>query len=106
MFEYDLSEKLKNLRDMIHWFAENEIRPLSIKSDIEHGVPEEFLMKMVNMGLSGGGLPKEFGGDDSLSGADKNKSKKESTFNRLAAITMEELAWEIRQFFSRFPDRD
>ncbi len=92
MFEFELSEGMKNIKNMVHWFAKTEIRSLSIEADRKHGVPEEFLMKIVKMGITGGELLGGGGGGDKPVGKPEGK-KKESEMNRIAVIAMEELAW-------------
>ncbi len=91
MFDFELSPAMQNIREMIHWFAKTEIRPLAIEADRTHQVPREFLMKLVKMGFGGGSIPGRFGGGKLL--GEPEGKKKESEINRIGAIAMEELAW-------------
>ncbi len=100
MFDFEMSPGMENIRNMIHWFAKTEMRPLSIEADRTHRVPREFLMKLVKMGFSGGYIPKNAGGGSLLG---EPEGKKESEINRIGAIAMEELAWGDPAILLNFP---
>ena len=39
------------VRQMLHWFAENEVRPLALEADRTHQIPLEFLQKVKDLGI-------------------------------------------------------
>ncbi|MBS1153587.1 MAG: acyl-CoA dehydrogenase, partial [Myxococcaceae bacterium] len=91
MIDFGLSEKQETVRQMIHWFAENEVRPIALESDRNHEIPPAFLQKVKDLGISMGGLPKELGGEGEGLGEQKAKGHKQA--NRLAVLGAEEMAW-------------
>src|SRR4051794_33524243 len=91
MIDFSLSEQQENVRGMIHWFAENEVRPIALEADRAHRIPAEFLQKVKDLGISMGGLPKELGGEAEGLGEKKDKGIKQA--NRLAVLGAEEMAW-------------
>lgn len=92
MIDFQLSEMQDNIRQMVHWFAENEVRPLALEADRTHQVSMAFLKKVKELGISMGPVPAGQGGEGD--GAGENKDKKGvKQSNRLGAIGAEELAW-------------
>ena len=91
MIDFSLTEKQETVRQMIHWFAENEVRPIALESDRNHQIPPAFLQKVKDLGISMGGLPKELGGEGEGLGEAKAKGHKQA--NRLAVLGAEEMAW-------------
>ena len=91
MIDFSLTEKQETVRQMIHWFAENEVRPIALESDRNHAIPPAFLQKVKDLGISMGGLPKELGGEGE--GLGENKAKGFKQANRLAVLAAEEMAW-------------
>lgn len=91
MIDFSLSEKQDTVKQMIHWFAENEVRPIALESDRKHEIPMAFLQKVKDLGISMGGLPKELGGENEGLGEQKSKGHKQA--NRLAVLGAEEMAW-------------
>ncbi len=92
MISFALSEMQDNVRQMIHWFAENEVRPMALEADRTHTIPMAFHKKVKDLGISMGGLPKELGGEGGGLGAQKDgKGIKQG--NRLAVLGAEEMAW-------------
>jgi butyryl-CoA dehydrogenase len=59
---FELSQDHKVLRDSVRDFVEKEIKPLAIKIDEEHRIPQELVEKMSAMGLMGSYIPEEFEG--------------------------------------------
>ncbi|HJV34124.1 acyl-CoA dehydrogenase [Geomonas sp.] len=59
---FELSQDHKVLRDSVREFVEKEIKPLAIKIDEEHCIPEELVAKMSEMGLMGSYIPEEYEG--------------------------------------------
>lgn len=90
MISFQLSEQQQQIKEMTHWFAENEIRPISMEADKQENVPDEWLENVNKMGIHlntssfGGG-----GGDKS----NEKKPKKEREGNRMGVIATEEIAW-------------
>jgi acyl-CoA dehydrogenase len=92
MIDFTLDSGHENVRALIHWFGEAQIRPLSLQADRERKFPDELLLQMLRMGIAGGGMPKSLGGEgEGLGEARDGRGRK--TVNRLACIASEELAW-------------
>ena len=92
MISFELSPQQKQIKDLVHWFAKNEIRPIAMEADKNGKVPDEWLDKVNKMGIhlnassfSGGGGKKK----EESSGS----KKKERESNRMAVIATEEMAW-------------
>jgi len=60
--DFDLSRDHKVLRDTVRDFVGKEIRPMAMKIDEEHKIPEELIAKMSAMGLLGSYIPEEYAG--------------------------------------------
>lgn len=89
MISFELSEQQKQIKEMTHWFAENEIRPIAMEADKMEKVPEEWLEKVNQMGIHLN-TSSFSGGSGKSSG---KKSKKEREGNRMGVIATEEIAW-------------
>lgn len=100
MIEFQYTPAQRQLKELTHWFAEHEMRPISMLSDQLGKVPDEWLAKVNKMGItlsaSGGG----FGG--SGSGSAKPASKQDDAnadpdvkrqTNRTTVIAAEEVGW-------------
>lgn len=72
MISFTLSEQQQQIKDMTHWFAENEIRPIALEADRLGYVPEDWLDKVNKMGIHLNTTSLK-GGDDKTG----KKSKKE-----------------------------
>ncbi len=59
---FDLGEEVNALREMVHRFAQEKIKPLADKTDRENAFPNELWPQMGAMGLLGITVPEEFGG--------------------------------------------
>ena len=94
MIDVQLDETLQGVKDMLHWFAESEVRPLALAADRAHGFPDEFLRKVKEMGIGMGALSRA-DGDPSRKGSRKS--------NRVAVIAAEELAWGDPAFLLSIP---
>ena len=70
MIDFTLSEMQDTVRQMVHWLAENEVRPLALEADRTHKIPDAFLLKMREMNISSGAIGKNYGGggDEAHSG--------------------------------------
>ncbi|HVN49227.1 MAG TPA: acyl-CoA dehydrogenase family protein, partial [Bacteroidota bacterium] len=62
MFEYELTEEQKMLREMARDFAKAEIKPLSRTIDEEEKIPKELINKIAELGFLGASFPSEYGG--------------------------------------------
>lgn len=95
----ELSETEKTIQQMLHFFAESEMRPIAAKHDEEETMPWELMEKAQMFGLSqiamvdsgGDAAPKEI--KDAISEDDDKKEKKVSFKNRIGVVGAEELAW-------------
>src|SRR3954447_9221417 len=62
MVDFTLTDEQKNLREMAHDFAANEIRPVAWEYDKEGTWPEDVLRKAHSLGLMNNHAPEEYGG--------------------------------------------
>ena len=60
--DFELSQDHKVLRDSVRDFVEKEIKPIAIKIDEDHMIPDALVKKMGEMGFLGSYLPEEYGG--------------------------------------------
>jgi butyryl-CoA dehydrogenase len=59
---FELSQDHKVLRDSVRDFVDREIKPLAIKIDEDHKIPDELIEKMSAMGFMGSYVPEEYEG--------------------------------------------
>lgn len=59
---FELSQDHKVLQDSVRDFVNKEIKPIAMKIDEEHMIPDELVKKMGEMGLLGSYFPEEYGG--------------------------------------------
>src|SRR5699024_2391812 len=89
MIDFKLSEQQNQIKEMTHWFAENEIRPIAMEAEKLGRVPDDWLDNVNKMGIQlntsavGGG-----------SGGLKSGKKKEREGNRMGVLATEAMAWE------------
>ena len=95
MIDFELDETLQGVRDMLHWFAQEEVRPIALQADRDHAFPDAFLRKVKEMGISMGALSRA---EDS-----QKKSHGPKTVNRIGVIAGEELAWGDGAFILSIP---
>lgn len=88
MIDFELSEQQNQIKEMTHWFAENEIRPIAMEAEKLGDVPYEWLQKINSMGIQLN--TSSFGGS---SGESKSGKKKEREGNRMGVLATEEMAW-------------
>lgn len=62
MVDFTLTDEQKNLRDLAHDFAENEIRPVAWEYDKDGTWPIDVLQKAFDVGLMNTHAPEEYGG--------------------------------------------
>lgn len=88
MISFELSQQQKQIRDLVHWFAQNEVRPISMEADKLEKVPDEWLEKVNKMGIQLN--TSSFSGGN---GKPKKGPKTEKEGNRMAVLATEEMAW-------------
>ncbi|MCX6135384.1 MAG: acyl-CoA dehydrogenase family protein [Ignavibacteriales bacterium] len=62
MFEFELTEEQKMLREMVRDFTNTEIKPIARRIDEEEKLPRELIAKLGELGLMGAVFPAEYGG--------------------------------------------
>src|SRR3954466_7465979 len=62
MVDFTLTDEQKNLREMAHDFAANEMRPVAWELDKEGTWPEDIMRKAHELGLMNNHAPEEYGG--------------------------------------------
>ncbi|GAA0654277.1 acyl-CoA dehydrogenase family protein [Salarchaeum japonicum] len=60
--DFELSDEQEAIREEVRRFAENEIAPVATEYDVEEKYPHEVMEKAAEMGLTGSGIPIEYGG--------------------------------------------
>jgi acyl-CoA dehydrogenase len=60
--DFELTDEQKQIRDEVRRFAENEIAPVAKEHDVEEKYPHEVMEEAAEMGLTGAGIPIEYGG--------------------------------------------
>ncbi|MGH1465239.1 MAG: isovaleryl-CoA dehydrogenase [Cognatishimia sp.] len=59
---FDLGEDVNALRDMVHRWAQDRVKPMAAEVDAKNEFPEELWEEMGELGLLGVTVPEEFGG--------------------------------------------
>lgn len=92
MISFTLSDQQEQIKEVTHWFAANEIRPIALEAEKLGDVPEDWLYKINQMGIQ---LNTSFssGGGGGQSGSKSSGKKREREGNRMAVIATEEIAW-------------
>lgn len=101
MIELDLTEAQQNIKAMLHWFAESEMRPIALECDRTKEIPMSFFKKTMQVGLAGSSTPRDFGESDNIPGVTGENKEKQS--NRIAILGSEELAWGDPALILTFP---
>ncbi|MCF6232711.1 MAG: isovaleryl-CoA dehydrogenase [Rhodobacteraceae bacterium] len=60
--QFDLGEDVNALREMVHRWAQERVRPMAAQIDLSNEFPSELWREMGNLGLLGVTVPEEFGG--------------------------------------------
>ncbi len=60
--DFELSQDHKVLQSAVRDFVEKEIKPIAMKIDEDHAIPDQLVNKMAEMGLLGSYFPEEYGG--------------------------------------------
>jgi acyl-CoA dehydrogenase len=89
MISFELSPHQSQVKEIVHWFAENEMRPVSMEADKLKKVPDEWLDKINKLGIQLSTATFE----ESSSKNEKKSETKERQGNRLGVIASEELGW-------------
>ena len=87
--DFHLTREQELVRQMMHDFTENEVKPIAAETDKTSTYPRENIEKLFDLGVMGMIVPEEFGG----AGADDLSS----------AIAIEELSFHRR--YPRYPQR-
>jgi isovaleryl-CoA dehydrogenase len=59
---FDLGEDIAALRDMVHRWAQERVKPLAARTDRDQCLPERAVARMGELGLLGITVPEEYGG--------------------------------------------
>src|SRR5438093_457622 len=106
MIEFSLSDRQKSLQEMIRGFAASVVRPQALSWDRNHGIPDDFLLRFVQMASSMGGSSGAWG-VQGMGGAyekpAKDGEKKKRDVIVTTAILSEELAWGDPALLLCFP---
>ncbi|HHB80975.1 MAG TPA: isovaleryl-CoA dehydrogenase, partial [Aliiroseovarius sp.] len=62
--KFDLGEDIEALRDMVHRFAQERIKPMAAEIDAKNDFPAELWREFGALGLLGVTTPEEYGGAD------------------------------------------
>ena len=60
--EFDLGEEVNALRDMVHRWSQDRVRPMAAEVDRSNAFPNQLWTEMGDLGLLGITVPEEFGG--------------------------------------------
>jgi isovaleryl-CoA dehydrogenase len=60
--EFDLGEDVNALRDMVHRWSQDRIKPIAAQVDQTNAFPNDLWTEMGDLGLLGITVPEEFGG--------------------------------------------
>ncbi len=97
MIEFELSPQQRQLKEFLHWFAEQQVRPASLEADKNHDTPLPLLQQAKAMGLSMESVPSG-GGPGGVEGGQGERQG-----NRIGVIAAEELAWGDASFVLNLP---
>ena len=61
---FDLGEDVNALREMVHRWAQDRVKPMAAEIDEKNDFPSELWEEMGELGLLGITVPEEFGGAD------------------------------------------
>jgi acyl-CoA dehydrogenase len=95
VIDFELTPQQKQLRDLVHYFAEHEMRPISLVADKLERVPDEWLDKVNRMGitLSTSSFPGSGGASRSSEAGQEVDPEIRRQGNRLGVIAAEEMGW-------------
>ncbi|MCF8566940.1 acyl-CoA dehydrogenase family protein [Alicyclobacillus tolerans] len=97
MISFEMTQQQKQMKEFIHYFAQYEVRPISMLSDKLERVPDEWLDKVNKMGVT---LSTSAIGKDASGSSQKEKHEEANQdpevkrqVNRLSVIAAEEMGW-------------
>jgi acyl-CoA dehydrogenase len=95
MIDFELTSTQAQVKEFIHQFAANVVRPISLAADRDHRIPDDFMLRLAQMRqmMSVGEVPQEYGGEGGGLGESSKDKKGKSQKNRFALIGAEEMAW-------------
>jgi acyl-CoA dehydrogenase len=92
--EFSLSPRQREFQSLIHQFAASIIRPDALKWDREHGVPHDFLRRIVQMSQAmGGGVAMGPSAADAKIVEMDAETRKKRQIALTTMVAAEELAW-------------
>ena len=62
VMQFDLGEDVNALREMVHRWAQERVKPMAAEVDAKNAFPNELWTEMGELGLLGITVPEEFGG--------------------------------------------
>ncbi len=95
---HQLSDAEQSARQMLHWFAENEMRPVADKHDREETMPWELMEKATTFGFGQTAVLEGSRGQaqekaEEAAEAEKGSKGRERFSTRISVVGSEELAW-------------
>lgn len=99
--EFKLTDGQQNIKNLVHWLAETEVRKYALEADRAHRVPDEFLLRLQQMGVTGGLATTPEGEISDIGQSQDHKGTKQTS--RIAAIAAEEMAWGDAALILAFP---
>src|SRR5688572_27714047 len=93
MIDFEMTTQQAQVKEFVHQFAKNVVRPISLQADRDHRIPDAFLERLAAMRqmMTVGEVPAEYGGEQPV--GEPSDKKKKSQKNRFALIGAEEMAW-------------
>src|SRR5262245_51656290 len=99
--DFKLTDGQENIKTLLHWLAENEVRKYSLEADRAHKTPNELLLKLQSMGITGGVATTPEG--ELTDAAESKDAKGVKQTSRVACIAAEEMAWGDAAIILAFP---
>jgi acyl-CoA dehydrogenase len=92
--DFSLNDRQREMQGMIHQFAETIIRPEALKWDREHGVPHDFLRRIVQMSQAmGSSVAMGPGGADPRITEMTEEQRRKRQVALTTIVSAEEMAW-------------
>jgi len=104
VIDFELSPAHRDIRELLHQFARNVVRPAALAADRSGAFPEDLLLRAAAMraGMTQGEVPLEYGGEGAGAGELRDRRGKRQQ-NRFAVVAAEELAWGDVPFLMNLP---
>ena len=93
VIDFEPSDLQRNVRDMLHWFAAEKVRPLTFEADRTGRFPDPFYRELAAIGLAQGLVASGDGKREEPTLGDRPDSRGTKQTNRLAVVAAEEMAW-------------